>query len=290
MNTRKFSDAMSEIDDKYVEEAVEYNCKNKKQSWLKWGAMAACLTVALAIGIPYLSTVIDKKGGPGQDDPLRPLSVIEYNGAYYEAVDMGNTELLDTYNLPHEITAKLIGAEIGRGFDNGDKQTKTLYQYVPYAEIAIAEADGDKRFQRAVYVVSDGDNYTFALFCNYIHFDRNTHQEASEMFAVYGVDSAGDISKMEIGGKEISDHKEIEAVYNEMCMAQSMGNDDYGEKVYGNMDEAEQQKRSNELADSMMEIRMITRDGLVIKNLNYYPEINFIYWGLNYYELTTPKN
>ncbi len=50
MNTKKFSDAMSEIDNKYVDEAILYQHKSKKRGWVKWGALAACLV--LAIGIP----------------------------------------------------------------------------------------------------------------------------------------------------------------------------------------------------------------------------------------------
>lgn len=42
MNTKKFSEAMGEIDSKYVDEAIRYQRKKKKQGWLKWGVMAAC--------------------------------------------------------------------------------------------------------------------------------------------------------------------------------------------------------------------------------------------------------
>lgn len=43
MNAKKFSDAMSELDTKYVDEALNYKKKVKKPIWVKWGAMAACL-------------------------------------------------------------------------------------------------------------------------------------------------------------------------------------------------------------------------------------------------------
>lgn len=54
MNTKKFSEAMSEIDDKYVEEAIQYQSKKKKQGWLKWGAMAACFALVAVLGIGTL--------------------------------------------------------------------------------------------------------------------------------------------------------------------------------------------------------------------------------------------
>jgi hypothetical protein len=41
MNAKKFSDAMSELDTKYVDEALNYKKKSRKPVWVKWGAMAA---------------------------------------------------------------------------------------------------------------------------------------------------------------------------------------------------------------------------------------------------------
>ena len=43
MNVKKFSDAMSELDTKYVDEALNYKKKAPKPIWVKWGAIAACL-------------------------------------------------------------------------------------------------------------------------------------------------------------------------------------------------------------------------------------------------------
>ena len=43
MNAKKFSDAMSELDTKYVDEALNHKKKAKRPGWIKWGAMAACL-------------------------------------------------------------------------------------------------------------------------------------------------------------------------------------------------------------------------------------------------------
>ena len=57
MNTKKFSEAMGEIDGKYVEKSASYHSKQKKHSWIKWASMAACLCLVVAAGIivPKLS-------------------------------------------------------------------------------------------------------------------------------------------------------------------------------------------------------------------------------------------
>ena len=51
MNAKKFSDAMSELDTKYVDEALNYKKKAKKPGWIKWGAMAACFAVIAVLGV-----------------------------------------------------------------------------------------------------------------------------------------------------------------------------------------------------------------------------------------------
>ena len=49
MNAKKFSDAMSELDSKYIDEALNYKKKAKRPGWIKWGlwrlAFALCCRV-----------------------------------------------------------------------------------------------------------------------------------------------------------------------------------------------------------------------------------------------------
>ena len=50
MNIKKFSDAMNEIDDKYIEEAVSYKKEAKRSVRVKW-AEAACIVVAASVAL-----------------------------------------------------------------------------------------------------------------------------------------------------------------------------------------------------------------------------------------------
>lgn len=65
MNVKKFSDAMSELDSKYIDEALNYKKKAKKPVWVKWGAMAACLCIVLALGVLIKSPTSGEIVGPG---------------------------------------------------------------------------------------------------------------------------------------------------------------------------------------------------------------------------------
>lgn len=58
MNAKKFSDAMSELDIKYVEEALHYKKNAKRTGWIKWGAMAACFILVLSMGTVALAATL----------------------------------------------------------------------------------------------------------------------------------------------------------------------------------------------------------------------------------------
>ena len=55
MKVKKFSDAMSELDSKYIDEALNYKKKAKKPVWVKWRVMLACLCIVIAVfRIPHI--------------------------------------------------------------------------------------------------------------------------------------------------------------------------------------------------------------------------------------------
>ena len=51
MTTKKFSNALGNIGESYVDEAVNYTAKKKSNAWLKWGAIAACF--CLVVGVAF---------------------------------------------------------------------------------------------------------------------------------------------------------------------------------------------------------------------------------------------
>ncbi len=66
--TSKLYNSVTNVDNQFVEEA-QRNTKKKKNGWLKWGAMAACLAIMVAIGtfIPRQTT---DPTPPNQDGEL----------------------------------------------------------------------------------------------------------------------------------------------------------------------------------------------------------------------------
>jgi hypothetical protein len=106
------------------------------------------------------------------------------------------------------------------------------------------------------------------------------------MFAVYGVDEATDIATITVGNDEITDPNKIKEVFENLNNSYAMGNDDFQNSVFKGMSsEEELQASCIELADSMIEVRIVTTAGVVINNIEYYPTIGYVYWALNYYKL-----
>lgn len=57
----------------------------------------------MSIAIP----VLHHKGGSGIQDPVHAIAALEYNGKFYETVDI--PEVLEKYGLPSKITADMAG-------------------------------------------------------------------------------------------------------------------------------------------------------------------------------------
>lgn len=69
MNSKKFSKALGNIGDRYVDEAVAYTAKRKNNIWLKWGTVAACLVVLIGFGM-WQGGIFDAKPPITLDDSL----------------------------------------------------------------------------------------------------------------------------------------------------------------------------------------------------------------------------
>lgn len=79
MNSKKFSEAMNEMDNKYIEEIFQYKKRARKPAWIKWGAMAACLCLLVGGAVMYQS--LNAPSRPGAGPGVQP------GGSVSETVD-----------------------------------------------------------------------------------------------------------------------------------------------------------------------------------------------------------
>lgn len=78
MNTKLFSEAMSEVSDKYYMEAATYQPKCKKHNWVKHGASAACFVVLLVVASSILTNYF-KQQSVIPPDNLNGISATDHS-------------------------------------------------------------------------------------------------------------------------------------------------------------------------------------------------------------------
>ncbi len=283
MNGAALLEKMELVNPAFVEEADRCPAPPKRGR-AGWTALAACL-VLLAVSAPFIRNLVLAPKGQWLDSPSDPLQIFEYGGAYYELVD--DPALLERYGLPHAPTADAVGRSLGTATAAGGTDELIFYQYLPWADIRT-DPDTHNRPQRAAYAVQQGDDYAFALFCNFIPLDSNAHTEAAELLAVYGIDSAVDIAYILVGKEKITDPDVIAAAYNALTGGLAMGNDDFQKLVFSGKSEEEQQRLATTLADSMVPVRIAAKTGPVTGTLHYYPSHHLVSWALSYYRLNAP--
>jgi len=283
MSKDKVIDSLTGIDDDMIQAVEALRQKKKRSVWLKWGVLAACICLVVSITIP----ILHYKAGPDKQDSVQALAVLLFNGMYYEAVDV--PEVLEKYGLPSEITADMAGEHLeylksdgGAGYECTPIETDIeLYQYAPSP-------------CRGVLVLRDGERWYAALFCNFYQFDSNTSVELTELYRVYGIESADDIASItEMGdsnwreiGKSVTDRQEISEFYDMTVALWSYGNDEYQELLYGDIPEEEQPEFHNAVAKDRRNLRIETTTGLRFF-IAFYPTYDWIDGGgtMSYFKI-----
>ena len=83
-----------ELDNKYIDEALNYKKKVKKPIWIKWGAMVASLLLVFTMSVPALAAAdfgpaynLLYKVSPAIAQKLKPVSMsCEDNGIKFEVI------------------------------------------------------------------------------------------------------------------------------------------------------------------------------------------------------------
>jgi len=310
VNKEQIIDSMGRIDDDMIEavDKLRQGGAKKKHSWLKWGAIAAAACLIFAVILPFVLNVFGEKGDIDNpdlfddfidifddpyDDSVHSIAALEYNGCFYEAVDI--PEVLAKYGLPKKITPEMAGEHLsylesdgGCGYRQTISQTDIeLYVYAP-------------KPCRGVYVLRDGDTWYAALFCNFIHFDSDAHCEFTELYRVYGIESAEDIASItevdwnndKVVGNQITDGKEISDFYDITLGLMPHGNDSFQKLMFsGFAPEEDQMVKHTQFADDLRSLRIETTSGLRF-HISVYPTFDWIYGNgaMTYYQMDDLMN
>lgn len=229
MNAKKFSNAMSELDSKYIDEAINYKKKVKKPIWVKWGAVAACLglvaasafTVSHFVGndrIPQIEMV-----SPAADAPTAMRKYMNFDGRRYAFLENGAT-----YNLSAEQLQDVLGTlEYDIQADpqtNGKKEFSTTFA-LGGTVYEMTEYNSDFRI-----AVQWEENF---YICQTVGLTDNTPMNIAEYFeAAHFPETINEISIYDHAGNEmLADvpSEEIEALIDTLVQSTpaELSNEEY---------------------------------------------------------------
>ncbi|WP_105614749.1 hypothetical protein [Vallitalea okinawensis] len=217
---------------------------------------------------------------------VEPITLFEYNNAYYEYLD---DEYLEVHDIYREITQEDLGDEIYEipsgtiGHDSAYDHSK-VYEYKAFNSNAIVVVD-----KKGLYQVFG--------FCNFIDDQPN---DAKRILEVYNVTSPEDIvcieefspyavNKIGITVPQtvniFKDKEYIEHFYSEYKDMKDVGSDQYEEDAFGDVTEEQWQNGYDAYLEGQRDFYLNLTNGLRIK-LSFYPEIGYMDGYLAHYKIT----
>lgn len=300
MKREKISETIENINPKYIDEATEYTGVVKttpKKVWYKWVAIAACFALVLAIGFPFAKDLFIS---PDQKDTVDAVALIEYDDSYLEVIE--DAKRIKKFGLPSEITKDIIGNHI-----------VFLQKVIPetkYSDCVVSDTMTNiELFEykpapyKAVRILKDGNNYYYAIFCNYL-VKSNESLPVQTAFDVFGIDEPIDIISItpvkvdntwKANGKAITDSAIISEFYTEISKLTAYSFDEYHEMTFaeklkkyedeGNGDIGSE--AYTQVADDLREIMIETKEGLRF-TIYYYPSYGWIHVAqtMSYYQMS----
>lgn len=300
MKREKISETIENINPKYIDEATEYTGVVKttpKKVWYKWVAIAACFALVLAIGFPFAKDLFIS---PDQKDTVDAVALIKYDDSYLEVIE--DAKRIKKFGLPSEITKDIIGNHI-----------VFLQKVIPetkYSDYVVSDTMTNiELFEykpapyKAVRILKDGNNYYYAIFCNYL-VKSNESLPVQTAFDVFGIDEPIDIISItpvkvdntwKANGKAITDSAIISEFYTEISKLTAYSFDEYHEMTFaeklkkyedeGNGDIGSE--AYTQVADDLREIMIETKEGLRF-TIHYYPSYGWIniVQTMSYYQMS----
>lgn len=145
MNAKVFSEAIGELDIKYVNEALNYKKKTGKPAWIKWVAMAACLCLAVAGAMLYAA-----------ENRYPVKNVVEKDAtAPGEIADLPHWEDMPIYQQYREITLNALTYITPGGVIPADRLGEKIADTVAKGQDYYAQGDGEKYCDAGVYEIQD---------------------------------------------------------------------------------------------------------------------------------------
>ena len=223
MTTKKFSNALGNIGESYVNEAVTYSAK-KKNAWIKWGAMAACLCIVVAAFITPIILQNLRAASTGDDQYGNTVSYAGWSDDRRIYEGALNKELLQSEENTHLPVFKMDTAEDLEQFKSNYETVFTMangYDNVLSFEAALAKAQWDREgfFKDhsllIIYIPANSGSLRFGIK-EVVTTDNSIciHVEQKNDPETLIENMAGWFLLVEVDDEEIEGYTSIDAVFN----------------------------------------------------------------------------
>ncbi len=137
MKEKRLLKAMGKVDEKYIEEASPAQ-QSKRPRWLKWGAVAACLCLVIAVGliVPKLMNPADDEMGSSFTADAAPMVYVNDTLYKQSTAQISYAELNEEFVYLGEIESEVTNDQsISDGVPNKNFQANysivgsKVYQY-----------------------------------------------------------------------------------------------------------------------------------------------------------------
>lgn len=301
MNAKKFSDAMSELDSKYIDEALNYKKKAKKPGWVKWGAMAACVCL-LCIGILSLSRIFQNPSQPSTPQvnfpPSQEETFVEISSLLTEKSFDTEAELEETATVPISqytgiyVKVASVDSEIlSQSIGNAVSKTHTWYYVSGHTDLQYLIQNVNDEYSLWKFKCFDSDEYPYNDVLKLVY-----QIDSADMISEIEVNPAtmdntdsGRTVQEEIGTHTVSDSNDIETIYQILSSLTCYGENQWDRIDYGDVEAAaDEETFSNEAVRLGRYLTLITSYGNEIDGLKYTAVSNMFYEysGIAYNQLT----
>ena len=103
-----FSEELGNIDEKYIEEVLEYRKGRKRMNYIGFGAMAACMAVLIGVGAVGAANS-GKKPESAPTDGITS-DIVEVEKSYNDRIENGEDVDIETYiGIPYHLKSDAVG-------------------------------------------------------------------------------------------------------------------------------------------------------------------------------------
>ena len=169
MTTKKFSNALGNIGENYIDEAVTYTPKRKKNTWIKWVSAAACLSL-IAIGVVFSNLFRSPDTPDVPDNGVTSYFVITAHAANGESTELNVSNSFVSSGTPKH---NIFGHDIPLfNFDvmpSDLKSNEAVYERfdisISYNGTTVNVTDKDEHIMVAyIYSVPSSQSLGYSIF------------------------------------------------------------------------------------------------------------------------------